>query len=622
MRPDAGAFLDDLFARKDEFLDMAPYRGIGDAESFFTKIVGVTFEGRQDVLRSLREGDDLMLERQPENPYDANAIAVRYGQLQLGFIRREIARELAPHIDGGRSYRVSITGITGGSGKSIGVNICVAVRSLSLQRKPHIDVNNAEQHLGRDDVQRALLGERHLRESQIAVLDRVFSGKRTLAVLGTGRGKSLCFQLPAATLALETGAKTLVLYPLRALANDQFEAMRRKFEPLGLRIFRANGAIDGVERAALLEALNDGNWDIILSTPEFVQFHGERFMDEANRPELIVIDEAHHIFESKHRPAYSRIGSFIESAAIRRVLALTATARGECFNELRRALGIEHWVIDPTVRDNLHLVDARNIKDKAAYLSSHIRADGKAIIYCNSRTEATKVAEMLRMTMPAVAFYHAGMGTKERGEVERLFREGSLRTVVATSAFGEGIDLPDVRDVFLYHLNFNFTEFNQQAGRAGRDGAEAHIHLLYGESDRRINDYILSKSAPTLGILRELYRLMLQAAGEERVFRMTYADFARTIDLDRVDDATVGIAVRIFADAGLVTVGSDDDGRFVRFMCVQEKVDITQTSRYAEGIAERENFDGFCELALKGNVLDLERIMNRPMYPDGVAFER
>ena len=620
-RPDSAAFLDDLFARRDEFLDTTPYRGIGDAESFFTKIVGVTFEGRQEIVRSLREGDTLALRRQPMNPYDSNAIAVLYGELQLGFIRREIARELAPFIDGGRSYRATVASVTGGGTRSVGVNIHVAMRGLIADSSAG-PCKTAAGEFGREDVQRALLGDRSLREAQIAVLERVFAGDRTLAVLGTGRGKSLCFQLPAAVFALEQRKKTLILYPLRALANDQFDAMRRKLEPLAVRIFRANGAIDGTERAALFDALDAGNWDVILSTPEFVQFHGERFMNDANRPELLVVDEAHHIYESKHRPAYSRIGDFIERAGIRRVLALTATARGECFHELRRLLKIDRWVIDPTVRANLSLVDARNTKDKTKYLIANLAEEGKAIIYCNSRTEATKVAELLRATIPAVAFYHAGMGTPERGQVEQLFRAGDLRIVAATSAFGEGIDLPDVRDVFLYHLNFSFTEFNQQAGRAGRDGDTARIHLLYGESDRRINDYIISKSAPTIGILRELYRAMLQMAGEERVLRMTYADVARTLDLDRVDDATVGVAVRIFADAGLAEIGLDDDGRYVRFLRITEKVDITQTSRYAEGLAERENFDNFCELALKGNVLDLERIINRPIYPDGVPFER
>ncbi len=124
---------------------------------------------------------------------------------------------------------------------------------------------------------RALLGERPLRDAQRAVLERIASGRNTLAVLGTGRGKSLCFQFPAAVDALERGEKTVVLYPLRALANDQYEALMRRLEPLGLRIFRANGAIDAGERAALMDALENGGWDIICATPEFVHFHVRPF---------------------------------------------------------------------------------------------------------------------------------------------------------------------------------------------------------------------------------------------------------------------------------------------------------------------------------------------------------
>src|SRR6202011_1267984 len=108
-----------------------------------------------------------------------------------------------------------------------------------------------------------------VREAQALVLERIETGRNTLAVMGTGRGKSFCFQYPAALRALERGAKTLVLYPLRALANDQFNAMKRRLGPLGLRIFRANGAIDGEERRELVAALESGAWDMICSTPEF-----------------------------------------------------------------------------------------------------------------------------------------------------------------------------------------------------------------------------------------------------------------------------------------------------------------------------------------------------------------
>jgi single-stranded-DNA-specific exonuclease len=614
---DAAAFLDELFANQAAYLERDRFSTIGDAESFYTKVVGVSFEGRQEIVAGLAAGDPLELVRDPENPHDANAIAVRYGKLQLGYLRREIARRLAPNIDAGDRYTASVGSVTGGGERNVGVNLHVR-RHRALSRARTEASAHAEATL--DEVRIALIGERPLRDSQHAVLERIDAGRNTLAILGTGRGKSLCFQLPAAHRALGERAKTLVFYPLRALTNDQHAALARRLAGFGLRIHRANGAIDGDERAALETALEDGSWDIILATPEFATYHRDVFARVCNHPSLVVVDEAHHVFESRHRAAYGSLGELVASLGAPQVLALTATANDESFREIRRALSIESWVIDPTIRENLHVVDARNTKDKFAYLRDALEGDGKAIVYCNSRQEATKLAAKLRTRFgPSVAYYHAGVPNAQRAEVENYFRDGKIRLVVATSAFGEGIDLPDVREVILYHLNFNFTEFNQQAGRAGRDGVEARIHLLYGDADRKINDFIIAKSAPSLALLRELYRGMRGLASDD-LLRMTHEDIARTLDLDMADGSTVSAALRIFAEGGLVETGTDDDGRFIRFVEVPGKIDLTQTTRFSEGEAERENFDRFCELALGADAQSLEQIINRPIYPDRVAL--
>jgi single-stranded-DNA-specific exonuclease len=616
-KDEAAAFLDDLFANQAKYLERDRFATIGDAESFYTKAVGVSFEGRQDIVAGLLPGQPLALVRDRENPHDPNAIQIRYGALQIGFLRREIARRLAPNMDAGDRYTASVGSVTGGGERNVGINLHVrrqrAVSPVRAELRSHAEASA-------DEVRIALIGERPLRDSQHAVLERIDAGRSTLAVLGTGRGKSLCFQLPAAQRALERGAKTLVFYPLRALTNDQHAALVRRLDGFGLRIHRANGAIDGDEREALEAALADGSWDIVLATPEFATYHRELFARDWNRPSLVVVDEAHHLLESRHRAAYGGLGELIAGLGSPQVLALTATANEASFREIRRALGIEAWVIDPTVRENLHVVEARNTKDKFAYLRDVLDGDGKAIVYCNSRSEATKLADKLRGTFgPSVAFYHAGVPTAQRAEVENLFRAGRIRIVVATSAFGEGIDLPDVREVVLYHLNFNFTEFNQQAGRAGRDGIEARIHLLYGDADRRINDFIIGRNAPSLGLLRELYRGMRGLASLD-VLRMSHEDIARTLELDMADGSTVGAATRIFAEARLVETGTDDDGRFIRFLDVQGKVDLTQTARFAEGEAERENFESFCELALGADAATLEQIVNRPIYPDRIAL--
>lgn len=615
--PEARAFLTTLYAKANAFLDRDPYATIGDASGFNTKVVGVSFEGRQDTVAALRPGETVELRRDPGNPHDPSAIGVWYGALQLGFVRRQIAARIAPNIDGGERYTAAVTQVTGGGSRSYGINIFV-----TRVRAAPVAVPRDRAGVVRDDVLRALIGDQPLREAQRSVLERLDAGRNTLAVFGTGRGKSLCFQYPAAVRALEAGRKTIVLYPLRALANDQYEALQTRLGPLGLRIHRANGAIDGGERAALNEALESGDWDIICATPEFVQFHLERFRTDVSRPSLVVVDEAHHLFDATHRAAYQRIDAALAALGRPQVLALTATAGDDAFAKIRQALAIEAWVVDPTVRENLHVIDARGTADKAAYIE-RVCADGaKAIVYCNSRREATKIAAKLRGRMgDIVAFYHAGVASPERAEVERLFRLGAIRIVVATSAFGEGIDLPDVRHVFLYHLNFDFTEFNQQSGRGGRDGADASIHLLFGETDRRINEYILDRAAPRLETLRGLYAAMKRLTGDG-VLRMSFADIAATLDLDAVAPETVSAAVRIFADAGLVALGDDDDGRFVRFLPVRGKVDLTQTELFLEGEAEREAFARFAEVVLSATPGLLEALIDRPIYPSNVPLAR
>jgi single-stranded-DNA-specific exonuclease len=620
-------FVERVFSKREEY-QRDRFSTIGDAGAFHTKLAGVSFEGRQDAIAGLRAGAELELVREPHNPYDPNAIAVRYGGLQIGFLSAGIAAHLAPAIDGGARYRARIASLTGGpsaadSGRHRGVNVFVerdAAATLAAHerdRRALPDARDADP----DRIRRALIGDAQPHAAQHAVLERVERGRNTLAVLGTGRGKSFCFSFTAALRALRGDGKTLVLYPLRALANDQYEGLIRKLDPLGLRIYRANGSIGNDEREDLFEALREGAWDLVLATPEFLEFHRDAFTGRS-APSFLVIDEAHHVFESRHRAAYGRLSATIAAIGNPQVLALTATAREEAFRKIVEELRIDSWVIDPTVRENLRVVDARGRKDKPAYLNEVLAGGGKAIVYTNSRKEAADVAGRLRKGFGnEVMFYHAGMPSADRHEVERFFREGELRVVVATSAFGEGIDLPDVRHVVLYHLNFDFAEFNQQAGRAGRDGAPAQIHLLYGERDRALNEYLIDLDAPTLPTLRAIYR-GLRAVTREGALRGSAADLASRLDLDNVRDRTVAAALRIFADCRLVEVAEDDEGRFVRFLPAGERVDMERNERFAEGEATREGFVNFAAMALTAPAETLERIVNRPIYPGRVELLR
>ena len=206
-------------------------------------------------------------------------------------------------------------------------------------------------------------------------------------------------------------------------------------------------------------------------------------------------------------------------------------------------------------------------------------------------------------------------------EVESLFREGRRASSSQRRRSVRASISPTCADVYLYHLNFNFTEFNQQAGRAGRDGAAARIHLLFGAEDRRLNEWLIDVDAPTIERLRELYRGMRSLA-TNGVVRSGDADIAALLDIERVRDRTVTAALRIFRDSGLVEVDEDDDGRCIRFLPVSGRVDMQSNERYAEGEATRDAFARFAEVALNSPAATLERIINRPIYPSSVPLRR
>ncbi len=597
------------------------YASIGDASAFNTKVAGVSFNDRQHILAGIVPGSALSLVREPENAFDANAIAVKFGALQLGYVKKDIAKHIAPHIDNGASYRAVVKHITGGGDRGhYGLNVYIERMSDGFDA-PLLENIQGSRDADPQTIREALIGDHRPHDAQRQALSRIDHGANTLLLMGTGRGKSFCFSYPAVVRALGSSQKTIVVYPLRALANDQFEALHRRLEPLGVRVLRANGSITPDEREHLTAALQSGAWDIVLATPEFLTYHCDAFSG-VSKPSFLVVDEAHHLFESRHRKAYQSLGQTIARLGKPQILALSATLHDDAFAHLVSTLGITAWVIDPTMRENLDVIDARGTRDKIEYLKRLGDGDEKCIVYVNSRKEAGKIAEELRARLGDIAmFYHAGMPSALRAEVEGHFRRGDVRIIIATSAFGEGIDLPDVRHVVHYHLNFDLTEFNQQSGRAGRDGAPAFVHLLYGDRDRGINEFILDRENPRLETLRLIYRGLRALARNDRIVG-SEDDLVRELQLKAVDAATIRAALRIFVDEKLLAIEEDDEGRSLVLLPVVEKIDLERNERFAEGEAIREAFGQFCELALRADGPTLRRIIDRPIYPQHIAHLR
>ncbi|KNZ71087.1 single-stranded-DNA-specific exonuclease RecJ [Thermincola ferriacetica] len=631
------SFLDELFDHAAEYLVDDYYRNIGEKEEFYTKVVGVSFDNRQEIVARLREGEKLFLVREHNNPHDPNAVRVenRSGE-QVGYLNARLAKHFAPLLDKGEQYLTLVSNVTGGQDKNYGLNIIIQkVQDKSFAEKRAIlaDIRKRLKSLDEkkllEAVRGALLGPYPYRESQLAALQSLLEGNNTLAIFGTGRGKSAVFQSMAVYKAIKEDALTIIVYPLRALVNDQYEAMLNKLSALGMRIYKGNGTLSAGERAMLFAVLEAGDIDILLTTPEFLSFHMEKILAMPKKIGLFVVDESHHISMSSlsHRPAYKRISHIAEGLGRPLTLAVTATANDEVAQEIIAVLAINQVVIDPYVRKNLQLIDKRGIEDKSAYIKQVLATGGKTIIYVNSRLKAVELALMLREANPhladKIAYYHAGLKNEHRHTIEKMFKEGELLAIVATSAFGEGIDIPDVRHVVLYHLNFNFTEFNQQSGRAGRDGGTSHIHLLCGPKDIRINEFILELAAPGRDFLAALYTALQQLKNDWGEIRLTNKEIAHKMEkagMRLAKDSSVSCGLGILEELGLIRRESVGRERQIFVNPPPgNKINLENSLRFLEGQEEKAAFQEFQQAFFDASSEELLNQVNRAIFPSKYA---
>lgn len=632
----AAELVEELFADAERILARGDYEGVADAESFHTKLAGVSFEGRQDVVARLEPGAVLRLQRQPENAYDPNAVALLDPEGdQVGFFNRRLAAALAPVIDKGVAYEVTVTEVTGGDeGASRGVNVLVArpdlveadERDLEARRQRRAALLALPAEEMHAEVTRALIGSRTPHRAQTEALAHLAAGRSCLAVMATGRGKSFIFQAHAARIALARGEASVLVYPLRALVADQAFNLSERFGSLGLTVEIITGETSPTARDEFFASLAAGDADVALTTPEFLERHAARFA-ESGRVRFLVVDEAHHVglARSGHRPAYARLGEALETLGRPVVCAVTATASDEVAATVRSTLGIEEVVLDPTRRDNLRVEDRRGRTGKVEHLAAIAARGEKLIVYVNSRDMSVSVAQKLRESSPHLmqraAFYNGGMSRASRHAVERAFRDGDITLIVATSAFGEGVDIPDVRHVALFHLPFNRVEFNQMSGRSGRDGASATVHLLFGERDGRLNDLILASGAPDLDDLRALYAALRERAGSaaDGWVEATNAELAEDVKgrrpRTRLTDRGVSTAVGIFREMGLATGEGAGSYRRLALQAVDGKVDLTTSVRYSEGVEEADEFTDFRRWVLQAPADELLAAFDRPILP-------
>jgi ATP-dependent DNA helicase RecQ len=339
---------------------------------------------------------------------------------------------------------------------------------------------------------RKYYGYPSFREGQARIVQSVLAGNDTFAVMPTGAGKSICYQIPALMLQ----GITIVISPLISLMKDQVDALNN----LGIAATFINSSIGIRETRTRLQRTRDGEYSLLYVAPE--RLEAEAFLElvAALPIAMVAIDEAHCVSQWGHdfRPSYRQIGPFIKRLAQRPVVtAFTATATDEVKQDIIKLLGLQdpHLFITGFDRPNLSYTVARGENKMnfiLQYLADHPTQAG--IIYAATRKEVERIADLLARRGYAAGKYHAGMKDAERNAMQEAFIYDNLQVMVATNAFGMGIDKSNVRYIIHYNLPKNMEAYYQEAGRAGRDGDPGECILLFSAQDIMLQKYLIEQS--------------------------------------------------------------------------------------------------------------------------------
>ncbi len=339
------------------------------------------------------------------------------------------------------------------------------------------------------------------REGQEDIIKSILSGSDTLVLMPTGGGKSLTFQLPA----LVMDGLTVVITPLISLMKDQVDRLRA----MGIAAMSIDGSMSATEIDYALDNCIYGDYKFLYVSPERIVTSLFQYRFGRMKVSLIVVDEAHCISQWGYdfRPPYLKIGTLRELHSKVPIIALTATATEVVAQDIIKYLSLKKPYIyrQSFVRKNISFL-ARNVEDKIEHIFKVVNnVAGCGVIYVSRRKDAEEIADILIKEGVSADFYHAGLSSKMRRMKQERWMSGAARVIVATNAFGMGIDKSDVRFVIHHSPPQSLESYYQEAGRAGRDGKESYAVLLYDKSDRRSGVSRLTSSFPSRDNIKEVY---------------------------------------------------------------------------------------------------------------------
>lgn len=398
-----------------------------------------------------------------------------------------------------------------------------------------------------------VFGHRNFRPGQHAVIESILARHNTLAIMPTGSGKSLCYQLPALALP----GMTVVVSPLIALMKDQVD----KLGDAEVTAEELNSSLSAREQAAALTAIARARTEFVFTTPEHLT--DPQFLETLQRQliDLFVIDEAHCISQWGHdfRPAYLGLREAIQALGNPPVLALTATATEPVIDDIKERLGLPDMCVFNTgiYRPNLFYAVEQftNEVEKAhAAVSLVMRTRGSGIVYAATIKAVETMRQRLAAAGESVTYYHGKLSSRQRAANQEAFMEGRTRVMVATNAFGMGVDKSDLRFVIHLQMPASLETYYQESGRAGRDGLPAQCTLLYLGQDKRVQQFFLAHRFPDVSEFQAICRELRQPHAMPCI-SLNLLHQAIT----RISKVRLEVALHALAEAGIV---EQSDGNY------------------------------------------------------------
>ncbi|MBU0636918.1 MAG: RecQ family ATP-dependent DNA helicase [Patescibacteria group bacterium] len=392
---------------------------------------------------------------------------------------------------------------------------------------------------------------------QEKAIDSILANQNTIVVMPTGGGKSLCYQLPALVL----DGVTFVISPLIALMKDQVDSLIKNNIPATF----INSSISLAETFNRLEAIKQGQYKLLYIAPE--RFYSQDFINALSKIKvsLFAIDEAHCISQWGHdfRPSYLKLKTVIELLNKPTVMALTATATLEVRQDIIKQLGLNNpsLVITGFARPNLQfgVIKATDSQKPQFVLDAISSApEGSGIIYVGTRSRADDLVQILLENNIKAVSYHAGMDNEERNWVQEKFMTNHAKVIVATNAFGMGINKANVRYVIHYDMPGTIEAYYQEAGRAGRDNQPSFCLLFYGSRDRYLQEFFIKGDNPSPEMILEIYKILKNYQSD--TILVTYAELAEMLT-GQLPEMAIGTSLKILEREGYIARSREKNGQ-------------------------------------------------------------